>query len=52
MYDDRLVTTSEHMPDAAVLVIKTLGVDAVQLPHALGEIAVRRFDQQMIVVVH
>ena len=27
MYDDRLVTTLEYMPDAAMLTIKMLGVD-------------------------
>ena len=32
--------------------IEPLGVDAVQMPHALGQITFRSFDQQMIVVVH
>jgi hypothetical protein len=32
--------------------IKKLGIDAVQLPHTEGEIAVRRLDQEVIVVVH
>ena len=32
--------------------IKKLRIDAVQLPHTQGEIAVRRFDQEVIVVVH
>jgi hypothetical protein len=32
--------------------IETLGVDAVQLPHTFGKIAVRRFDHQVIVVIH
>ncbi len=40
------------MPDVARLAIKTLGVDAIQLPHALGKITVRRFDHQVIVVIH
>ena len=35
-----------------MLAIEALRVDPVQLPHALGEIAVRGFDQEMIVVVH
>ena len=32
--------------------IEKLRIDAVQLPHTQGEIAVRRFDQEVIVVVH
>ena len=40
------------MPDAAMLAIEALRVDPVQLPHALGEITVWGFDQEMIVVVH
>jgi hypothetical protein len=40
------------MPYAALLAIEALRVDPVQLPHALGEIAVRGFDQEMRVVVH
>jgi hypothetical protein len=52
LHDDRLVTALEHMSDAAMLAIEALRVDPVQLPHALGEIAVRGFDQEMIVVVH
>lgn len=45
LHDDRLVTALEHMPDAAMLAIEALRIDSIQLPHALGEIAVRGLDQ-------
>lgn len=32
--------------------VKALGIDAVQLPHAQRQIALRCFDKQMIVIVH
>ena len=32
--------------------VKELRIDTVQLPHAEGKVSVRRFNQQMIVVVH
>jgi len=32
--------------------VKKLGIDAVKLPHAEGEVAVRCFDQKMVVVGH
>ena len=35
-----------------VAFIEELGIDAIQLPHAYGEIAVGRLDEQMIMVVH
>ena len=46
--------TADTLRESALreLAIEVLCVDPVQLPHALGEIAVRGFDQEMIVVVH
>jgi hypothetical protein len=32
--------------------ITGLGVHTIQLPHTLGQIAIRRLDQQMIVIGH
>ncbi len=40
------------MPHQAVATIKTLRIDAVQLPHALGQMAIDRFHDQVIMVGH
>lgn len=40
------------MPDKTVPSIEMLGIHSVELPHALGEICVNCFDQQMIVIGH
>jgi len=32
--------------------VESLGVDAIELTHALDEVAVRRFDEQVVVVTH
>ena len=40
------------MPCSLMSFIKKLCIDPVQLPHTQGEIAVRRLDQEVIVVVH
>ena len=50
--EDRFVPALEQMPRPLMTFIKKLRIDAVQLPHTQGEIAVRRFDQEVIVVVH
>jgi hypothetical protein len=47
-----LVPALEQMTDPAVPLIEELRIDAIQLPHAEGEVAVRSFDQKMIVVGH
>src|SRR6266508_1528595 len=50
--EDRLVAALEQMACPLMTFIKKLGIDADQLPHTQGEIAVRRLDQEVIVVVH
>lgn len=40
------------MPHPAVTAIKALGVDAVEVAHTLGEVGLRGFHQEMIVVTH
>lgn len=42
----------QQMPDALMPTVKGLRVAAIQLPHALREIGLGRFEQEMIVVVH
>ena len=49
---DRLVAALEDVPDPPVPTVETLGEDAVQLPHAAGQVRRRRFDEQVVVVVH
>ena len=50
--EDRLVSALEQMACPLMTFIEKLCIDAVQLPHTQREIAVRRLDQEMIVVVH
>ena len=49
---DRLVSPLEEMTDPSMQFIEELRIHAIQLPHAERQIAIRRFDQQMIMVVH
>jgi len=50
--ENALVPSLEKMPRPVVVLIECLGIDPVQLPHAEREIPFRRFDEEMIVVVH
>lgn len=52
LHQQRVVAPLENMPHQAVAAIDALRIDAVQLPHALAEIALGRFDHQVIVVAH
>ena len=52
LHNDPLVPALEHMPHAPMPPVEALGIDPVQLAHAFGQVAVRRLDQQVIVVVH
>ncbi len=49
---DRLVPALKEMPCPAMPFVEELGIDAIQLPHAYGEIAVRSLDEQMIMIGH
>jgi hypothetical protein len=40
------------MPHALVDLIELLGIDAVELPHAFGEVAIGGFQDEVIMVVH
>lgn len=40
------------MPDPLVAAVAGLGVDAVELAHAFGQIPVRCLNQQVVMVVH
>ena len=40
------------MADAPMAPIEPLGIGAIQLPHALGQIRQGRFHQQMVMIVH
>jgi hypothetical protein len=50
--NDGLVSALEKVSGPPIAVVEELGIDAVQLAHAEGEISVRRLDEKMIVVVH
>jgi hypothetical protein len=47
---DRLVAPLEDMTDPLMDPVEPLRIDAVELAHALGLIAVRRLDQEMTMV--
>lgn len=40
------------MPHPAVTAVKTLSVDAVEVTHALDEVGLRGFHQQVVVITH
>ena len=50
--DDRFVSALEKMACSMAPVIEELGVNAVHLAHAEGEVSIRGFNEEMIVVVH
>jgi hypothetical protein len=50
--ENGLISALEKMTGPLMALIEELGVDAVQLPHADGKIAVRRFDKEIIVIAH
>ena len=47
--DDRFVTPLENMSAAVVDRVEALCVGAVELPHSLGQVAVRRLNEQVVV---
>ena len=47
-----LVTALKKMSHASVTSIVPLGIDAVQLPHPPGEVAVGSLNDQMVVISH
>ncbi len=49
---DCLVPPLKQMAGPAVPFIEKLGVDTVQLAHAQGQVAVRGFDEKMIMIGH
>jgi hypothetical protein len=52
LHQDCFVTALKDVIDAGMRLVEALRIDAVELPHALGEIAVRSFYQQMVVIPH
>jgi len=42
----------EQVAVPAMIFVEELGIDSVQLPHAEGEITVRRLDEEMVMVGH
>jgi len=49
---DRFVASLKDMAHPALPSIVLLGIDTVQLAHAAGEIAVRRFNQKVLMIAH
>ena len=52
VYQDRLEAPLKHMSHAPVSSIISLSVDAVELAHADGEVAVGGLDDEVVVVAH
>jgi hypothetical protein len=49
---DGLVPSLEEMAGSTMTFVKKLSVNSVQLPHAEGKISIRRFDQEMVMIIH
>ena len=52
LHQDGGESALQEMPHPLMPAIDGLGIRAVELPHAAGEIGLRGFEQQMIVVIH
>ena len=52
IHNHSLVTSAEQLPVIFVRSIEALGIDAVDVPHAAGDVAVRGMEQQMVMVRH
>lgn len=52
VHNDGLKPPLQHMPYPPMPPVEGLRVDAVELAHGVGEIGVRRFDEQMEVIGH
>lgn len=50
LHESRPIPTLEEVPDALVPTVESLGVDAVQAMHPLGEICLRRLNEEVVVV--
>jgi len=52
LHQDRLVSSLKDMAGALVDAIEPLGIDAVELTHALGQIRIWRLHQKVVVIRH
>lgn len=52
VHQDRLIATLEQVPGASMAAVAPLRIDPVQLPHALGQIAIDGLHHQVVVVGH
>lgn len=52
LYQHSLVAALQHVPNATVASVEPLGVDTVDLAHALRQGRATRFDQQVIMIGH
>lgn len=52
LHEERAVAALEEVAVAAVAAVEALGVDTVQVPHAAGEVRLRRLHEQVVVVRH
>jgi len=52
LYNDGFISPLEDVSRLAVPSIESLGVNSIEVPHPPAEIALRGFDNQMIVIIH
>jgi hypothetical protein len=52
LHNDCLESSLKQVPYPTVALIESLGIDAVQLPHAYRKISVGRINKQMVMIVH
>ncbi len=52
MNQDSLITSLKDMSHTMVIPIMGLSINAIELLHAFTEVAIGRFDCQMVVIIH
>ena len=52
LYQDGFVTVLQDVPDKPVASIEMLGINAIELAHALRQIRLDRFNEKMIMIAH
>ena len=52
LHQDGFVAALQYVPDKLVAPIEMLGINAIQLAHALRQIRFHRFNEQMIMIAH
>ena len=52
MHQHSLISPLKQVPGPSLALIESLGIDAIQLPHADRKVSVGCFDKKMIMIIH